>query len=73
MRSRSRRASSDLFAELIGALSNIRFATVSDRFIAKLGELTRAPVRDESRICYIINGMRFLKLKVTKGKANSKK
>ncbi|CAG8480610.1 2034_t:CDS:10 [Paraglomus brasilianum] len=64
MRSRSRRASSDLFAELIGALSNIRFATVSDRFIAKLGELTRAPVRDESRICYIINGMRFLKLKI---------
>ncbi|CAG8516630.1 730_t:CDS:2 [Paraglomus occultum] len=64
MRSRSRRASSDLFAELIGALSNIRFATVSDRFIVKLGELTRAPLRDEARICYIINGMRFLKLKI---------
>ncbi|KAG1211887.1 hypothetical protein G6F69_004186 [Rhizopus microsporus] len=35
-RSKNRTASMDLFAELIGELSNVRFASVSDRFIAEL-------------------------------------
>ena len=54
--------------ELMGSLSNVRFATVSDRFIAELEKYkTGAPVKDkdrELRMEMLIRGMRYLNLKV---------
>ncbi|KAJ3277512.1 Cell morphogenesis protein PAG1, partial [Borealophlyctis nickersoniae] len=57
----NRQANVDLFAELIGALSNIRFVTVSDRFVA---ELKVAGTMKENKLEMIIKSMRFLKLKI---------
>lgn len=54
--------------ELMGSLSNVRFATVSDRFIAELEKYKiGAPVKDkdrELRMEMLIRGMRYLNLKV---------
>lgn len=54
--------------ELMGSLSNVRFDTVSDRFIAELEKYkTGAPVKDkevELRMEMLIRGMRYLNLKV---------
>lgn len=54
--------------ELMGSLSNVRFATVSDRFIAELEKYkTGVPVKDkdrELRMEMLIRGMRYLNLKV---------
>lgn len=60
----------DLFAELIGELSNVRFASVSDRFIAELEKYNSQTIMKErqSHMEMLIRGMRFLKIKVrTKG------
>jgi len=55
--------------ELMGSLSNVRFATVSDRFIAELEKYkTGAPVKDkdrELRMEMLIRGMRYLNLKAS--------
>ncbi|TPX59464.1 hypothetical protein PhCBS80983_g02476 [Powellomyces hirtus] len=61
VRSVNRQANIDLFAELVGALSNIRFATVSGRFIT---ELSKASTLKEGKLDLIIRSMRFLKLKI---------
>ncbi|KAK9472091.1 cell morphogenesis N-terminal-domain-containing protein [Dipodascopsis tothii] len=65
--SSTRAANWNLFAELLGEMSNIRFATVSRRFIAELDR----PARDatlskeaETNTQLLIYGMRYLKLKV---------
>jgi hypothetical protein len=65
-RSRNRTASMDLFAGLIGELSNIRFASVSDRFIAELEKYNSHTIMKErqSHMEMLISGMRFLKIKV---------
>ncbi|KAA1135923.1 hypothetical protein PGTUg99_000272 [Puccinia graminis f. sp. tritici] len=59
----------NMFAYLLGALSNIRFTSVSDRFAAELDAMNRvAYLRDqkdgEARLGYLIRGVQFLKLKV---------
>ncbi|KAJ3194719.1 Cell morphogenesis protein PAG1 [Irineochytrium annulatum] len=64
MRSANRQANVELFSELIGALSNIRFATVSDRFVSEISELSRASSVRELKLELIIRSMRFLKLKI---------
>ncbi|KAJ3109558.1 Cell morphogenesis protein PAG1 [Phlyctochytrium planicorne] len=64
LRSSNRQANVDLFSELIGTLSNIRFATVSDRFVSEISELTRAGSSKEMKLDLIIRSMRFLKLKI---------
>ncbi|KAJ3161216.1 Cell morphogenesis protein PAG1 [Geranomyces variabilis] len=61
VRSVNRQANIDLFAELVGALSNIRFSTVSGRFIT---ELNKASAVKEGKLDLIIRSMRFLKLKI---------
>ncbi|KAK9766570.1 Cell morphogenesis protein PAG1 [Basidiobolus ranarum] len=62
LRSPAYRAIVNLYAELIGWLSNIRFTSMSDRFIA---ELEKEPQGGrESSYELIIRGMRCLKLKI---------
>ncbi|KAI9261393.1 cell morphogenesis N-terminal-domain-containing protein [Phascolomyces articulosus] len=65
-RSKNRTASMDLFAELIGELSNVRFASVSDRFIAELEKYNSQTIMKErqSHMEMLIRGMRFLKIKI---------
>lgn len=65
-RSKNRTASMDLFAELIGELSNIRFASVSDRFIAELEKYNNQTIMKERQghMEMLIKGMRYLKIKV---------
>ncbi|KAG2181999.1 hypothetical protein INT43_006925 [Umbelopsis isabellina] len=65
-RSKNRTASMDLFAELIGALSNIRFVSVSDRFIAELEKYNYHAIMKEkqNKIEMLIRGMRYLKIKI---------
>lgn len=60
----------DLFAELIGELSNIRFASVSDRFIAELEKYNNQTIMKERQghMEMLIKGMRYLKIKVKKKK-----
>ncbi|CCG81243.1 putative Cell morphogenesis protein [Taphrina deformans PYCC 5710] len=55
-----------LFAELLGWLSGIRFASVSDRFIADLEKSGRGLISKEKepRVEMIINGMRHLQIKI---------
>ncbi|KAF9967252.1 Cell morphogenesis protein PAG1 [Mortierella alpina] len=67
-RSSNRTANMNILVELMGSLSNVRFATVSDRFIAELEKYkTGVPVKDkerELRMEMLIRGMRFLNLKL---------
>lgn len=65
-RSKNRTASMDLFAELIGELSNIRFASVSDRFIAELEKYNNQTIMKERQghMEMLIKGMRYLKIKI---------
>ena len=60
-----RKANWELFSELLGCLSSIRFASVSDKFIADLekfghGSLTKDR---EPRVEMVIHGMRHLRIK----------
>ncbi|KAF9196952.1 Cell morphoproteinsis protein PAG1 [Haplosporangium sp. Z 11] len=67
-RSSNRTANMNALVELMGSLSNVRFATVSDRFIAELEKYkTGVPVKDkdrELRMEMLIRGMRYLNLKL---------
>jgi hypothetical protein len=65
-RSKNRTVSMGLFAELIGELSNIRFASVSDRFIAELEKYNSQTIMKESQshMEMLIKGMRYLKIKI---------
>ncbi|KAH9273162.1 hypothetical protein BASA83_004451 [Batrachochytrium salamandrivorans] len=66
VKSVNRQANVDMFAELIGALSNIRFSTVSDRFISEIGcgAAVTKEIKLELKLELIIRSMRFLKLKI---------
>ncbi|KAG0244404.1 Cell morphogenesis protein PAG1 [Actinomortierella wolfii] len=68
-RSMNRTANMNVLVELMGSLSNVRFATVSDRFIAELEKYNKfgAQVKDkdrENRMEMLIRGMRYLTLKI---------
>nr|KAJ3422130.1 Cell morphogenesis protein PAG1 [Polyrhizophydium stewartii] len=67
VKSVNRQANVDMFAELIGALSNIRFATVSDRFISEIGRgaAVNRESKSELKLELMIRSMRFLKLKAS--------
>lgn len=60
-----RRANWNLFSELLGWLSGIRFASVSDRFIADLEKTGHGllPKDREPRVEMVIHGMRHLRIK----------
>ncbi|XP_024390755.1 uncharacterized protein [Physcomitrium patens] len=53
----------DLVAQLLGALSRIRFSFITERYFAELVERRSETVRSET--LSIIHGMRYLKLEVT--------
>ncbi|EGV63049.1 transcriptional activator leucine zipper [Yamadazyma tenuis ATCC 10573] len=58
-----RSANWNLFAELLGCMSEKRFLSVSDRFIADLEKIpTHISHDDEPRLHLLIHGMRYLKL-----------
>lgn len=61
-----RNANWRLFAELLGNLSAIRFASVSDRFVADLEKTTKGPVAKEreARVELMIQGMRYLRVRL---------
>ncbi|KAF9361397.1 Cell morphogenesis protein PAG1 [Mortierella sp. AD094] len=75
-RSSNRTANMNVLVELMGSLSNVRFATVSDRFIAKLEKYkTGVPVKDKDRdmsMEMLIRGMRYLNLKASNCKFREK-
>ncbi|EGW31287.1 transcriptional activator leucine zipper [Spathaspora passalidarum NRRL Y-27907] len=58
-----RAANWNLFAELLGFMSERRFLSVSDRFIADLEKIPKSiKHEDEPKLHLLINGMRYLKL-----------
>ncbi|KAK9449778.1 cell morphogenesis N-terminal-domain-containing protein [Limtongia smithiae] len=62
-----RTANWNLFAELLGEMSHLRFASVSDRFIAELERSAGEPSlskEQELSTQLVIHGMKHLKLKV---------
>ncbi|KAJ3121304.1 Cell morphogenesis protein PAG1 [Nowakowskiella sp. JEL0407] len=74
-RSLLRQANLDFFGKLMGSLSTVRFATVSDRFISELSHLTAsltptnmaptpASMKAESKIELILKSMKYLHLKI---------
>ncbi|KAL7750630.1 Cell morphogenesis protein PAG1 [Sorochytrium milnesiophthora] len=52
------------FAQLLGELSSIRFASVSDRYVAELERLVSVNMLREGRVEHIILGMRYLRIKI---------
>ncbi|KAJ1987637.1 Cell morphogenesis protein PAG1 [Coemansia umbellata] len=63
-RSQNRREIQDLYARLIGRISEIRFASMSDRFIAELERIPMVSGSGDERIVILLHNMRFLKLRV---------
>lgn len=60
-----RAANWNLFAELLGFMSQRRFVSVNDRFIADLEKVPKIVQHEEEpRLYLLINGMRYLKLTV---------
>lgn len=60
-----RSANWSLFAELLGFMSERRFLSVSDRFIAdleKVVDVQKISYQEEQKLRLLINGMRYLKL-----------
>ncbi|BFZ58482.1 Cell morphoproteinsis protein PAG1 [Savitreella phatthalungensis] len=66
MQSPLRLANWNLFVELLGALSAIRFVSVSDRFIADIEKYGRGMIQKdrETFVEMLITGMRHLKLRL---------
>ncbi|KAJ2723932.1 Cell morphogenesis protein PAG1 [Coemansia sp. Benny D115] len=63
-RSQSRREIQDMYARLIGRISGIRFASMSDRFIAELERIPMVSGGNDERIVLLLHNMRFLRLRV---------
>ena len=60
-----RRANWNLFAELLGEMSEARFSTVGDRFIADLEKVPDSISKEkEVSTQLVIHGMRYLKVRV---------
>ncbi|KAK9457532.1 cell morphogenesis N-terminal-domain-containing protein [Dipodascopsis uninucleata] len=61
-----RAANWNLFAELLGEMSRLRFTSVSDRFIAELEKVTGDSMTKEQEVSIqlLIHGMKYLKLTV---------
>ncbi|PLW54499.1 hypothetical protein PCANC_05604 [Puccinia coronata f. sp. avenae] len=68
-RTPNKQANMNMFAYLLGVLSNIRFTSVSDRFASEIDAMSRVThLRDqkdgEAKLGNLIRGVQFLKLKV---------
>ncbi|KAJ2850908.1 Cell morphogenesis protein PAG1 [Coemansia brasiliensis] len=63
-RSQNRREIQDLYAQLIGRISQIRFLSMSDRFIAELERIPMVSSGSDERIVELLHNMRFIKLRV---------
>ncbi|KAJ2371274.1 Cell morphogenesis protein PAG1, partial [Coemansia sp. RSA 2607] len=63
-RSANRREIQDLYAQLIGCISEVRFTSMSDRFIAELERIPMVSSGNDERIVVLLHNMRFLKLRV---------
>ncbi|KAJ2359295.1 Cell morphogenesis protein PAG1 [Coemansia sp. RSA 2618] len=63
-RSQNRREIQDLYARLIGRISDIRFSSMSDRFIAELERIPMVSSGSDERIVELLHNMRFIKLRV---------
>lgn len=60
-----RAANWSLFAELLGEMSDFRFASVADEFMAELEKYTGTiPKEKELNVQLVIHGMKYLKVKV---------
>ncbi|KAJ2391275.1 Cell morphogenesis protein PAG1 [Coemansia sp. RSA 2611] len=63
-RSQNRREIQDLYAQLIGRISGIRFSSMSDRFIAELERIPMVSSGSDERIVELLHNMRFIRLRV---------
>ncbi|KAJ2007812.1 Cell morphogenesis protein PAG1, partial [Coemansia thaxteri] len=63
-RSQNRRQIQDLYARLIGRISDIRFASMSDRFIAELERIPMVSSGNDERIVVLLHNMRYLRMRV---------
>ncbi|KAH7878271.1 cell morphogenesis N-terminal-domain-containing protein [Lentinula edodes] len=66
MQSTNHRTNSELSAALLGHLANIRFVSVTDRFLAELAPVTRGQVPKDLDMKYenLINSIRHIQIKV---------
>ncbi|KAJ3416925.1 hypothetical protein HDV05_007983 [Chytridiales sp. JEL 0842] len=62
-KSQNRLVNMNMFAQFAGALSSVRFATVSDRFVSEISELSKYAAK-EAKLEMMIRCMRFLKIKI---------
>ncbi|KAJ1916766.1 Cell morphogenesis protein PAG1 [Mycoemilia scoparia] len=62
--SKNRRRIQDLYAQLIGRISRLRFVSMSDRFIAELERIPRTPGVTDDEIIILIRSMRYLELRL---------
>ncbi|KAF4581676.1 Cell morphoproteinsis protein PAG1 [Pleurotus pulmonarius] len=64
--SANHRANAELYATLIGLLANIRFVSVTDRFLSELGPVASGQVPKDSDMRYenLLQGLRHITIKV---------
>ncbi|KIK63789.1 hypothetical protein GYMLUDRAFT_40866 [Collybiopsis luxurians FD-317 M1] len=66
MQSTNHRTNAELSAALLGHLANIRFVSVTDRFLAELAPISRGQVPKDLDMKYenLVNGIRHIQIKV---------
>ncbi|KAJ3766391.1 cell morphogenesis N-terminal-domain-containing protein [Lentinula raphanica] len=66
MQSTNHRTNAELSATLLGHLANIRFVSVTDRFLAELAPVSRGQVPKDLDMKYenLVNGVRHIQIKV---------
>ncbi|KAJ3788761.1 cell morphogenesis N-terminal-domain-containing protein [Lentinula aff. detonsa] len=66
MQSTNHRTNAELSATLLGYLANIRFVSVTDRFLAELAPVSRGQVPKDLDMKYenLVNGIRHIQIKV---------
>ncbi|KAF9444887.1 hypothetical protein P691DRAFT_806559 [Macrolepiota fuliginosa MF-IS2] len=60
------RTNAELYATLLGHIANIRFMSVTDRFLAELGPITNGQVPKDADVKYenLVKGLRHIKINV---------
>ncbi|THU94717.1 hypothetical protein K435DRAFT_966750 [Dendrothele bispora CBS 962.96] len=66
MQSANHRTNADLSAELLGHLANIRFVSVTDRFLAELAPVAQGQVPKDLDMKYenLVQGLKYIQIKV---------
>ncbi|KAF5362660.1 hypothetical protein D9758_009577 [Tetrapyrgos nigripes] len=66
MQSANHRTNADLSAELLGHLANIRFVSVTDRFLAELAPVAQGQVPKDLDMKYenLVQGIKYIQIKV---------